>query len=800
MKRSVWLNILLMAAFLGAIAASPRQVNASELQPVVPPEGNFVPGQVVVLFEEGLSSKAYAAQTSALASTVSAQVVGQNGRLALLGFDPASDVAALSAQIQALPGVKAAEPNYRYSIPYIAPDRSIPINRDYVTRVVKEGNQVREVKIAVSDLKAMRTIRNRRVTGEFPNDPYVWSGGYSVIHAEIIWTNTTASKNVCVLDTGVDYLHKDLLTKVIKGADFVNNDLDPMDDFGHGTQVAGVIVAVSNNAQGLTGISTGKVVAVKVLDSQGWGTNYEIALGILYCGARTDISVINMSFGGPDYSEVIRQALINATVTKGKLAVAAAGNANTDSKYYPAGYAEELDFDSRILSVAASGALVPGDDENEDGIPDWYDIDYDCRAEYSNYGSWVNVIAPGTGIYSTTPWDKPFVLNYYNGVAPRYDYMDGTSMAAPYVSGVAARTWGYKPLLTNQQIAERVQATGEGKVMDGACWPTSMSGVQQVNIARAMDRGAGFAPIFDASTRLPLENATVQLYKGTTLVATSKTFPHFATNSDGSTQYYSFASANFLNLFSPWDGAYTQVTPKVSKTGYTYGAQAAFLNYNQATQAEITPGVWNYLGSANVPPKNSSFTLTTAWLGWDDLDIIAELPELPKDPLIDDGQPGWFIVSPYYGLTYPDPMDDPAPYLEGDSTGNLTVFPFARWMVESGGDNQAEEIVIRSRPGNSYLPYYTGEYYVYVSDYGQWRDLNENGVHDPGEYSVLTTRNERSLFVWWNGKILKQVKISTDPVDECTDTNNNMWIPLSIYSGKTGTAPLIEEINQCFTW
>jgi thermitase len=100
-----------------------------------------------------------------------------------------------------------------------------------------------------------------------------------------------------VIDTGVDHTHPDLLYQVLLGKDFVNNDSAPMDDHGHGTHVAGIIAAKQNNKMGMAGVSTGKVIAVKSLGAQGYGTSYDVAQGIYYCANRSDVGVINMSLG-----------------------------------------------------------------------------------------------------------------------------------------------------------------------------------------------------------------------------------------------------------------------------------------------------------------------------------------------------------------------------------------------------------------------------------------------------------------------------------------------------------------------
>ena len=152
----------------------------------------------------------------------------------------------------------------------------------------------------------------------------------------------------------MDYSHPDLTSNIIKGYDFVNGDADPMDDFGHGTHVAGIIAAKMNNGLGMAGVSTGKVVAVKVLGSQGWGTNFDVAAGINYCANRTDVKVLSMSLGGSDDSDAVYTAVGYAVNTKGKLLVAAAGNASSSTANLPGRV-----FDRFSEQGPGSGCLRP---------------------------------------------------------------------------------------------------------------------------------------------------------------------------------------------------------------------------------------------------------------------------------------------------------------------------------------------------------------------------------------------------------------------------------------------------------
>ncbi len=207
---------------------------------------------------------------------------------------------------------------------------------------------------------------------------------------------------VAILDTGIDTDHPDLAINYIGGYDFVNDDDSPEDDNGHGTHVAGIVAADDNEA-GVVGVAPdAEIVAVKVLDSSGSGAISWIIDGIDWVIANKDsysIEVANMSFGGYGTSDALHTAiqnLYNAGVT---IAVSA-GNSRMDASYFiPAAYAE----------VLCTTALAKNNK----------------FASYSNFGSVVDLIAPGSDVKST----------WLNG---GFNTISGTSMAAPHVAGAAA--------------------------------------------------------------------------------------------------------------------------------------------------------------------------------------------------------------------------------------------------------------------------------------------------------------------------------------------------------------------------
>lgn len=780
------LNVIVVLCFVLTLSFTGQPASAQEEPPGEP--GEYMPGEVVVVFKPGKTLKAYAASAADLAGrTQTAAIKVSKEGMALLRGDGSVSIELLVEAIKQDADVLYAEPNYVYRIPDLAVTEGESLNKEFVFRQMKssENGEEETLAIPISSLQSMKSVRGGKTMATYPNDPYLWSNrGWDVVDADIVSPNTTPSAGVCVLDTGVDYLHPDLSGKIIKGYDYVNGDADPMDDNGHGTHVAGIITANANNKIGIAGASNAKVVAVKVLGAQGWGTSYDIAMGINFCANRTDVKVLNMSLGG-GYSQAITDAVGYAVNTKGKLVVAAAGNNNTSVKSYPAALSQV--FQDKVLSVAASGRIVCVAYNDDDSCL-YRSMDYFHRAEYSNYGDWVNIVAPGTDIYSTTPYDKPFYLNYFDYVYPRYDYMSGTSMAAPFVSAAAARRWGYKPKDTNIQVFGALVNSGYEVSVIYDDWPSSMAGAHYVNIANLLDRYEFVAFVNDASTGLALSGAAVQVYKGKTLLGSALVPP---------TDWYSTNRANVINLPAPPKNGtpywlfLADHTYKVNKAGYTASPQEVF----QHSQWRFGAATLYASDEASIPPKTSNVEVVAGWVGgfyWNpepDLDLNVWLPKMPNP--LDEGQFAPFIVGPW-GYSYG--------YVEGDSSGSMNVFPFARYKRDGGWTDYLpiENLTISSRKAhgpvkaNAALPYYPGDYVVGVTDYGQTFDHDGNSATPP--VHVMGLSSVPYLYIWKDGSIqLFNTMWFQDPGGEC---NKQWWRGATISSGLTGKITYTPD-NSC---
>jgi len=240
---------------------------------------------------------------------------------------------------------------------------------------------------------------------------YPW--GVDHIRADTVHLRSPYNKGtgiiVCIIDTGIDYNHLDLLGfgpngKVIGGWDFVNGDADPLDDNGHGTHVSGTVAAVGGNG-GVIGVAPeAKLYAVKVLNASGSGSYSNVIAGINWCATNElKPQIISMSLGGSSGSSALQSA-VDAANSNGVLVVAAAGNSGN-----PKGKGDNVGYPARYNSVMAVASTTKTD----------------ARSSFSSTGSAVDISAPGSSIPST--W-----------LGGGYNTISGTSMATPHVSGAAA--------------------------------------------------------------------------------------------------------------------------------------------------------------------------------------------------------------------------------------------------------------------------------------------------------------------------------------------------------------------------
>jgi subtilisin family serine protease len=268
----------------------------------------------------------------------------------------------------------------------------------------------------------------------------------------------------------VDLEHTDFNNKLRTDIDkdFVNDDDKAQDDHGHGTHVAGIAAAATNNDQGIVGLGwNAEILPLKVLSEKGGGSLSDLTSAIYYA-TDSGANIINLSLAtNPAYNLHCSQfpALIEAleyAYNHGVLTIVAAGNDNDDaSKVVPANC-------PYVLTVAATESN-------------------DTRASFSNYGDVIDIAAPGVSIYSTI-------------LGNRYGVRSGTSMSTPFVAGLASLVWAKYPTYTPSQVTEAIlnNATDLGETG----WDNKY-GCGRINALNAVVHGANRAPSCRTTTLRP---------------------------------------------------------------------------------------------------------------------------------------------------------------------------------------------------------------------------------------------------------------------------------------------------------
>ncbi|MCC3355812.1 S8 family peptidase [Bacillus sp. REN16] len=258
---------------------------------------------------------------------------------------------------------------------------------------------------------------------QHPNDllynDFQWN--LRMIDSENGWGITQGSDKVkiAIVDTGVDLDHPDLVNRITDGYNILKDNNVPDDDNGHGTHVAGIIASQTNNYEGTAGITWfNPIMPVKVMGSDGYGSTFDIARGIIWA---TDhgADVINLSLGNYQGSKMLKQA-VDYAYRHDVVMVAASGNDNSSQPSFPSAYPQ-------VLSVAA------------------VDLNGD-KADFSNYGDYIDVSAPGVTIPSTY-------------IDEQYAALSGTSMAAPHVAALAGLMRSINPNLSNKDIMDIIKRT-----------------------------------------------------------------------------------------------------------------------------------------------------------------------------------------------------------------------------------------------------------------------------------------------------------------------------------------------------
>ena len=374
-------------------------------------------------------------------------------------------------------------------------DENIPKSRELATSIGKYGKEVpraegvgfdfSRIEIPADETTGMEEIIN--YYEQLPGVSYVEEDHRVSIQASVVvndpgyplqwnlqqlgmpdaWGITTGNSSVVVaiIDTGIAEDISDFAgTTFVDGWNFVGNNDNTYDDNGHGTHVSGTVAQTTNNSHGTAGMAYGvALMPIKVLDGNGEGYSSDFAAGIIRA-ADSGADIINLSLAGGAFNQTVYDAIRYAYEVKGVAIFASSGNSDAATVDYPAAYGEY------VIAVGAT------DRNNE-------------RAYYSNYGSMLDIVAPGGDIsidpsggilQQTVLGGDPSTENFY--------YYQGTSMAASHASALGALLLSRNPLLSPAEIFTAITTTAEDL---GTAGKDEYYGYGLINPVAALESVAG---------------------------------------------------------------------------------------------------------------------------------------------------------------------------------------------------------------------------------------------------------------------------------------------------------------------
>ncbi len=374
-----------------------------------------------------------------------------------------------------------------------------------------------------------------------PNDTFYSSYQWHLpkISAPAAWDVTTGAPavKIAIVDSGVQADHPDLGGRVLAGYDFVNTDADASDDNGHGTAVAGTAAASGNNGSGVAGVAWNvAILPVKVLGADNTGSYSAIASGINYAadqGAR----IINLSLGGTTSSRTLQSAVTYAW-NKGCVIVAAAGNNGSSAAFYPAAY-------SQVVAVSALNA--------GDVLPSW-----------SNYGSYVDISAPGENITTTT-------------AGGGYITISGTSFASPLVAGTVGLALSLDPTLSNSAVVSLLTSNADDM---GAAGYDIYYGAGRLNAAKV-----AAAAVKVPDTSAPVTAVTNPKDGSSITTAKSVTVNVVSSDNVGVTKAELYINGKLTASSASGSFSYTWSTSKLARGQYKIQSRA----YDAAGNSALSP-------------------------------------------------------------------------------------------------------------------------------------------------------------------------------------------------------------------
>lgn len=389
----------------------------------------FAPGELLVGFhgQEGMRS------TATLLSAFAAEAVerldlrgldgaaGDNGVYGYLLAVPEGQEWAIMEQLLQAPDVAFVTPNWVVQAALAAPVAYAVDTTDSAVAQPEQPFVVNDPKYEEAQWYLQRINTSR---------------AWSLAYAEDGFAAALTTVQVAIIDSGIDVNHPEFRGRLMTGYNYLAPGSPPVDDYGHGTHVAGLIGAVANNAVGMAGVAPKvKIDARKVLNSQGSGTISNVSKAIREA-ADAGAEIINLSLESSAPNPTM-EAAVQYAYNKGVLLIAAAGNFYPSPVSWPAAYSE-------VIAVAATNY-------------------YDKHATYSNAGPQVELAAPGgeRGLSILSTWPGGVKCRDNIAVLPQSDYCtsEGTSMAAAIVSGAATLIKSIKPTYTAEQIRQLLRTS-----------------------------------------------------------------------------------------------------------------------------------------------------------------------------------------------------------------------------------------------------------------------------------------------------------------------------------------------------
>ena len=433
-----------------------------------------------------------------------------------------------------------------------------------------------------------------------PNDPsYSTQQWYlNKINAALAWNFFHGNSNVAVavVDNAVQISHTDLLSNIwvnpneipsngidddnngfvddMQGYDVADNDNNPAPPnttYDHGTHCAGLVAARTDNNTGIAAIGFNlKIIAVKASSNSGSATAVDAGFAGIVYAVKAGARVISCSWGGTT-SAATEQTVINYAWNKKSIVVAAAGNSNVNAPHYPAAY-------NNCYAVASTTST-------------------DAKSSFSNYGTWVDISAPGSTIYSTLPTNT-------------YGNKSGTSMATPIVAGLCGLMYALKPYATPSDILNCINSSATNINTQNANYIGQL-GAGRIDANAAMQCVSGITsapPIVDfiANKNISCVGSPVQFFDQTYIGATawSWSFP-------GGTPSVSTVKNPIITYTSP--GSYAVTLSATNPNGTGTISKSAFISVTLPTQLPLQEGFLSAF-----PPQdwalNDFFLDSVAWM------------------------------------------------------------------------------------------------------------------------------------------------------------------------------------------